>query len=100
MLIKLFIVFVLIAVGAFLASSLELRPSEIIVFTSGQTIASLGFYNSGDTATFTGEFNRGLIALTSSSVDVNQNSYGSFSLVINSGISVLSVIIDLPTNRY
>ena len=87
MLIKLFIVFVLIAVGAFLASSLELRPSEIIVFTSGQTIASLGFYNSGDTATFTGEFNRGLIALTSSSVDVNQNSYGSFSLVINSGIS-------------
>src|SRR3989344_6730145 len=83
------LILILIVANAFLVSSqTELRSSEIIIFTSGQTIASLGFYNSGETALFTGEFDRGIVVnLVSSLAQVSENSYGSFSLLVNGNIS-------------
>jgi len=82
-----FVLFVIVC-NAFLVSSLELRSPEIIIFTSGQTTTSLGFYNSGDTSLFTGEFDRGIVVnLVSSLAQVSGNSYGSFSLLVNGNIS-------------
>src|SRR3990167_6803226 len=89
MMFRLMLVVFVIVCSAFLVSSLlELRSPEIIIFTSGQTTTSLGFYNSGDTSLFTGEFDRGIVVnLVSSLAQVSGNSYGSFSLLVNGNIS-------------
>ncbi|MBS3084221.1 hypothetical protein J4423_05425 [Candidatus Pacearchaeota archaeon] len=89
MMFRLMLVVFVIVCSAFLVSSLvELRSPEIIVFTSGQTTTSLGFYNSGNTALFTGEFDRGIVVnLVSSLIQVSENSYGSFSLSIGENMA-------------
>src|SRR3989344_5201457 len=89
MMFRLMLVVFVIVCSAFLVSSLvELHSPEIIVFTSGQTTTSLGFYNSGNTALFTGEFDRGIVVnLVSSLIQVSENSYGSFSLSIGENMA-------------